>query len=439
MSTSARGSMTAAVPVLSSPIRYDNSAMPSASPLAFAVGPSVQAQTPMASYGVTADALRWLGATSATPAGKGRLRVATDDPSRWFDVEVRKAGHGVVELDARLSDPRGVRGDRRRLRTLRPTSASSASASAATRSTRRGGWSSSGTRRGRSRPGRCGPSPSRSWARRGRARRRSGRPATTRCRGSCSSRATGSCSTRTWLNRFDLDRPGDVAGRDRRAGRLRCRVYAGPTPAEVRQRVTADPTSGRQPRRPSGSSGPGTSRPATTTFRDALLSRGAAGGRGRVRRAGDRRPDLHALPAVRGPGRRPGRRAGAGPHRPLPPWGYRVTTYVNSFVCQTTPTEPTPKATPTGGSSRPRSGTDLSDAVPRLPRLVVGGRRLHRARAPPSGGTSLIERGPRRRLRRLDGGLRRVRAARRPPRRRPHAAWPATTTTAPTTTARATS
>src|SRR5687767_11098591 len=77
-------------------------------PLGFAVGARAAAQTPEASYGVFAEATRWLGATSATRTGKGRFRIATDDPTRWFDLTVRARPGGVVDLDARLSDATGV-------------------------------------------------------------------------------------------------------------------------------------------------------------------------------------------------------------------------------------------------------------------------------------------------------------------------------------------
>src|SRR3954469_2004370 len=78
--------------------------------LAFAVGPAVRGQTPEASYGVFAEAKQWIPATSATRIGKNHLRVRTLDPTRSFDVTLKSAASGVIELDARLSNPVGVAG-----------------------------------------------------------------------------------------------------------------------------------------------------------------------------------------------------------------------------------------------------------------------------------------------------------------------------------------
>src|SRR5438270_153582 len=78
--------------------------------LAFAVGPAVRAQTPVASYGVFAEAKQWIPATSAVRIGDNRLRVATLDPTRTFDVTLNTIASGVIELNARLSNPVGVAG-----------------------------------------------------------------------------------------------------------------------------------------------------------------------------------------------------------------------------------------------------------------------------------------------------------------------------------------
>src|SRR4051812_30271154 len=78
--------------------------------LAFAVGPAVRAQTPVASYGVFAEAKQWIPATSAVRTGENRLRVATVDPTRTFDVTLNTVASGVIELNARLSNPVGVAG-----------------------------------------------------------------------------------------------------------------------------------------------------------------------------------------------------------------------------------------------------------------------------------------------------------------------------------------
>ena len=359
-------------------------------------------------------------------------------PARSTCASARRPRGGRGRRHAERPDRRARSPARRSATTA--ASASSASASAATPSTRPVASSSSGTRRARSPPASPDPSPTRCSARTGRARRRSARRATSRCRGWCPAAGYGFLLDSTWLNRFDLTAQRALAGGDGRARAALARLR-GP-----RARRRAPPghrptrwSAGSRPR-PSGSSGPGTSRPATTPS----ATRSAPGGarpwpKGGLDVPDHRGPDLHALPAVRA------RRRADDPTRQqrattdaYHSWGYRVTTYVNSFVCQDHPDGAYAEGEANGWFVK----TPLGTTYP-LPYLAYldSPSALVDFTAPGAAACwrSIVSRGARRRLRRLDGGLRRVRRPRggRWPTGAP--ASPATTTTAPTTTGRATS
>ncbi|HEY0975527.1 MAG TPA: TIM-barrel domain-containing protein [Solimonas sp.] len=78
--------------------------------LAFAVDLRAQTQLPMLGYGVFATfPLRWFHATRATDLGGGNYLVETDDPlGRYFDLRVERLEDGALAVDAKLSDMTGV-------------------------------------------------------------------------------------------------------------------------------------------------------------------------------------------------------------------------------------------------------------------------------------------------------------------------------------------
>ncbi|HSW11322.1 MAG TPA: TIM-barrel domain-containing protein [Solimonas sp.] len=78
--------------------------------LAFAVDLRAEAQLPLISYGAFVTApVRWFHATRAEPIGENRWRVATDDPlGRTFELSVQPQAGGGVAVEATLSDMRGV-------------------------------------------------------------------------------------------------------------------------------------------------------------------------------------------------------------------------------------------------------------------------------------------------------------------------------------------
>lgn len=77
--------------------------------LAFAVDLRGDLQLPLIAYGVFAQVpLRWFHATRAEDLGDGRYRVFTNDPlGRTFELSLQQAG-GAVTVEARLSDMTGV-------------------------------------------------------------------------------------------------------------------------------------------------------------------------------------------------------------------------------------------------------------------------------------------------------------------------------------------
>lgn len=78
--------------------------------LGFAVDLRAEAQTPLASYGAFAVLpLRWFHATRATQTGPGQYKVETDDPlGRYFDLQLEQLDSGSVAVNAILSDMTGV-------------------------------------------------------------------------------------------------------------------------------------------------------------------------------------------------------------------------------------------------------------------------------------------------------------------------------------------
>ena len=153
-----------------------------------------------------------------------------------------------------------------------------------------------------------------------------------------SSRGYGFLLDSTWLNRFDLTGHGPLAGGDGRAGAALARLR-GPEPADVLQRVTTDPLVGRQPPPAEWFFGPwyqptGDDRvPRLPPHRVAHAGRAEGGLDVPVTVA---QTYTHYLPcAAQAGGRAAGReRANADAYHS---WGYRVTTYVNSFVCRDHP------------------------------------------------------------------------------------------------------
>src|SRR5947209_5085722 len=214
--------------------------------LAFAVGPAVRAQTPEASYGVCAEPKQWIPATSATQIGKNHFRVSTLDPTRTFDVTFRSTASGVIQLDARLSNPLGVAG----------TSAAFQRA-AGERFLGFGERSDSVDQSGKV---------VETWNEEGPFSAGALRPATDPVMGESwqgpppfgpASNYTmpwfvarsgyGFLLDSTWLNRFHLDQSDTWRVEHADPARLRIRLFGGPTPTDVMRRFTADQAVGRQP------------------------------------------------------------------------------------------------------------------------------------------------------------------------------------------------
>src|SRR3954471_22973683 len=297
--------------------------------LAFAVGPAVRAQTPVASYGVFAEAKQWIPATSAVRIGENRLRVATLDPTRAFDVALNTVASGVIELNARLSNPVGVAG----------TSAAF-HREAGERYLGFGERSDSVDQTGKVVEG---------WNEEGPFSAGAARPVADPIMGEAwqgpppfgpASNFTmpwfvarsgyGFLLDSTWLNRFDLDQ-GDVWRVEHAdPANLRIRLFGGPTPPDVLRRFTADASVGRQPAPAPWYFGPWYQPAGTEAFTNGLM-------------AGWREKDVpitvaqtytHYLPCAAQNGRTAQEQALTDMyHR----WGYKVTTYVNSFVCQEHP------------------------------------------------------------------------------------------------------
>jgi alpha-glucosidase (family GH31 glycosyl hydrolase) len=133
-----------------------------------------------------------------------------------------------------------------------------------------------------------------------------------------SSRGYGLLLDSDWLNGFDLG----ASDPDRwtvvtREPALRLRVYAGPRPADALERFTAD--TGRQPEPAEWFFGPWVQPgPGPEVFREQDVPVTVA------------QTYTHYLPCAAQSGRRDGQAANV---ERWQSWGYRITTYVNSFVC----------------------------------------------------------------------------------------------------------
>jgi alpha-glucosidase (family GH31 glycosyl hydrolase) len=303
-------------------------------PLSFAVGARVAAQPPLAGYGLIQDVpLVWHHATRASARPDGSLLVRTTDPTRTFTVRLRTPATGVIEVDARLSNPTGVlltgasfRNDgRQRFLGFGERSDAVDQTGRIVEQWNEEGPFSAGVARPLTDPTLGedwqGPPPfgpssnfTMPWA--------------------VSSRGYGFLLDSTWLNRFDLT-SSDLWRVETAEPALRWRAYAGPTPAEVVRRVTTDPLVGRQPPPAEWFFGPWYQPTGPQAFRDLLRT----AWRTPVAEGGYDVPVTvaqtytHYLPcAAQAGGRSQGReRALTDAYHS---WGYRVTTYVNSFVCQ---------------------------------------------------------------------------------------------------------
>lgn len=133
-----------------------------------------------------------------------------------------------------------------------------------------------------------------------------------------SSRGYGLLLDSDWLNGFDL--AASDAGRWNvvtREPALRLKVYAGPRPADALARFTAD--SGRQPEPAEWFFGPWVQPgPGPEVFREGDVPVTVA------------QTYTHYLPCASQSGKRAGQVANVDRWQQ---WGYRITTYVNSFVC----------------------------------------------------------------------------------------------------------
>ena len=362
----------------------------------------------------------WRQATrvlSRRPDGRAlALRLATDDPAgRRLSVLLRPAGDGVIALTPRSRGAqRGVQavGDRLR-RAARRALPRLRRALERRRPARADGREL--------RLGRAVPAEDRPFDRARSSRRRASAPATTpptsRSRGCC--RAAGSASSST------TTRPATSASatrRGRRAGASRS-----PAPAARRCAVFAGPDAGRRAAalhraRPAASRAPAapwvfgpwfqTGQPNATPLATSSRPAEAAGRRragvGRRRphcttcRAGDQRREEHERERV------------AAYHAA----GLAVPTYVNPMLC----TSYEPRSTSGRGRRRAAARRRAGGRYVRLARRRhrPGGFtiqpwpvRLLARRRPRASTRGLLDEAVARRPRRLDGGLRRVHAARR--------------------------
>ena len=306
-------------------------------PLSFAIGARVGAQLPLVGYGLFADVpLAWFHATRADPRPDGSFLVHTTDPLRTFDLRVRTPSAGVLEVDATLSDPTGVlvtgasflNDGRQRFLGFGERSDTVDHTGRVVEQWNEEGPFSAGRFRPYTEPllGEQwqGPPPI-------------GPSSNFTMPWMVSSRGYGFLLDSTWLNRFDLT-ASDRWRVETAEPALRWRVYAGPEPVDVLQRVTTDPLVGRQPPPAKWFFGPWYQPTGDTAFRDFLRT----AWRTPVEEGGYDVPVTvaqtytHYLPCgAQAGGRSAGReRANADAYHS---WGYRVTTYVNSFVCRDHP------------------------------------------------------------------------------------------------------
>ena len=306
-------------------------------PLSFAVGARVGVQVPLASYGVFAEVpLVWHHATVAEPQPDGSFLVRTTDPRRNFDLQVHALPDGTVEVAATLDDTSGVLAtgatfasdERQRFLGFGERSDAVDQTGRVVEQWNEEGPFSAGALRPLTEPllGETwqGPPPV-------------GPASNYTMPWFVSSRGYGFLLDSTWLNRFDLTAQGRWRVETAEPA-LRYRVYAGPAPADVLARATADAVLGRQPPPAEWFFGPWYQPTGDDTFRNALIE----AWRTPVAEGGLDVPVTvsqtytHYLPCAGQAGSRAtgGQRALTDRYHA---WGYRVTTYVNSFVCQTHP------------------------------------------------------------------------------------------------------
>jgi alpha-glucosidase len=306
-------------------------------PLSFAVGARAGAQLPLAGYGLFVEApLVWFHATRAEPRRDGSFLVRTTDPTRTFDLRLRTPSEGVLEVAATLSNPTGVLvtgssflndGGQRFLGFGERSDRVDQTGQTVEQWNEEGPFSA-----GRFRP-LTDPVLGETWQ----GPPPIGPSSNFTMPWMVSSRGYGFLLDSTWLNRFDLESPGQWRVETAEPA-LRWRVYAGPTPAEVLRRVTADPIVGRQPPAAKWFFGPWYQPTGDGAFRDSLIKawrtpRSQGGYDVPVTVA---QTYTHYLPCgAQAGGRSEDReRANAAKYHS---WGYRVTTYVNSFVCRDHP------------------------------------------------------------------------------------------------------
>ena len=305
-----------------------------AGPLAFALGAGVAAQTPTAGYGVIADApVAWVTATFAEPQRDGSLLVHTNDPLHWFRVLLTSPAEGVIDLNATLSNPVGVL-----------MTGASFTNDARQKFLGFGERSDSVDQTGRT---------VEQWNEEGPFSGGMFRPVTDPVLGkqwqgpppfgpssnftmpwTISSRGYGFLLDSTWLNRFDLTSSKRWTVETHEPA-LHWRVFGGPKPADVLRRATADASIGRQPSPAQWFFGTwyqphGNDAQLLTAWR---TPRSQGGLDVPITVA---QTYTHYLPCA---AQAPDRATGAqktmtdGYHA----WGYKVTTYVNSFVCSKHP------------------------------------------------------------------------------------------------------
>jgi alpha-D-xyloside xylohydrolase len=305
-------------------------------PLSFAVGARVGVQPPLMGYGLFAEApLTWFHATTARRAADGTITVKTTDPTRSWRLRLHADGDGILQVEARLSNPTGVvltgatfdkAADERFVGFGERSDRVEQSGQVVEQWNEEGPFSAGMFRpitepvlgKGWQGPPPVGPSSNFTmpWM--------------------LSSRGYGFLLDSTWLNRFDLR--GSNSWRVETAEpTLRYRVYAGPEPAEVLRRATADRTIGRQPPPSSWFFGPWYQPTGSDAFRASL----AKAWRTPVSQGGYDVPVTvaqtytHYLPCAGQSGTSPAdRKKATDAYHAL---GYKVTTYVNSFVCQAYP------------------------------------------------------------------------------------------------------
>lgn len=302
--------------------------------LGFAVGAGVDVQPPAAGYGIIADApLVWFKATRAEPRSDGSLLVHTTDPLHSFKVRLTTPAEGVIDFNARMTNKSRVF----------MTGVAFAN-DASQRFLGFGEKSDSVDQTGRT---------VENWNEEGPFSGGMFRPVTEPVLGKqwqgpppfgpstnyampwmVSSRGYGFLLDSTWLNRFDL-RSKKAWTVDTYEKNLHWRVYGGPTPREVLRRATADSVIGKQPPPAEWFFGPW----YQPHGNDEALQKGWRTPRSK---GGLEVPITvaqtytHYLPCAAQAGDRKtnGQQKKTAGYHDL---GYKVTTYVNSFVCTNHP------------------------------------------------------------------------------------------------------